>query len=326
MMTDIAIRHDIDKFALEVRLALKDLGTSEVSELTEGLEADLAAQAEEQGSDFALPDSGEYARELREAAGLPSYSRGVFGFVDRSLRIAAHKVASSPLAGAVLRFLVGMAPIWWIGRAYIAFCLFEVFVMHTRYAYFPRSPFEWIVLIALLVASTQLGRKTANLRRFWQRTVSVLNLLAILVAPLTLSQASAVAADSLYLYENGAQLPAVEVGLKLNSQQVDNIFVYDDQGNPLKDVQLFTQSGEPLSVEFNGLDFPQVVFQSEFLDAHYVENQRAGRGSGWNVFPLQMVSLIDSETVVNGDYLESVPIDTPMPFPTVPALREVAPR
>lgn len=321
-MTATAITPDIDQFAKEVRLALKDLGSSEVSELTEGLEADLAAQFEEQGSDFVFPDSASYAAELREAAGLPAHTRGIFALVDRFVRVAADAIAHNPVTSATARFLISLAPIWWIARGYVAYFVFENVVLRTSYGFVPRSFVDWLALVTGVVVSVQLGRRTWKLNRFWVRTVSVLNLFAVIVAPAAFGQAVSVASEALNLYEQGAQVPIVQEGLMLNSQQVDNIFVYDEKGNPLEDVQLFTQSGDPLSVKFNGIDFPQVVFEDAYLDMQYVENQRASRGNGWNVFPLKMVHNSQVTKIDNGEDLTNVLVDTPLPYPSVPALNK----
>jgi hypothetical protein len=137
-----------------------------------------------------------------------------------------------------------------------------------------------------------------------------------------------VVAQGHQLYSEGAVPPQVETGLRLNSQQVDNIFVYDEKGQPLTDVQLFTQDGDPISVKFNSGNFPAVslVFSDSYVDYQYIENTRALRGSGWSVFPLPIVPTSDAGKVEAGEDMTWDAVPAPLPYPTVPALKELTSR
>lgn len=326
-MTATTSRPDIDQFAADVRSELKDLGSIEVIELTEGLEADLAAQADEQGDAFAIPNVAEYAAELREAAGLPAVSRGLFGIADRIARRAREFVAHNRIASPLARFFGSFAPVWWLVRGYLAFYVVQlVFIQPAQI--FPMSLVGWLVLAAGVYVSAQLGRRAWKLNRFWMRTVTVLNVFAVIVAPGVLGIVTSVVAQGHQLYSEGAVPPQVETGLRLNSQQVDNIFVYDEKGLPLSDVQLFTQDGDPISVKFNSGTFPAVslVISDSYAEYQYIENTRSLRGSGWSVFPLSVVPTSDSDKIANGEDMSWDAVPAPLPYPTVPALKKPASR
>lgn len=67
-----------------------------------------------------------------------------------------------------------------------------------------------------------------------------------------------------------------------------NIYAYDAQGNPIKEVQLFDQNGDPLTT-VGGWQTPESRFDQCLLGADQpipvaLEN---GRENVWNVFPLQ---------------------------------------
>jgi hypothetical protein len=326
-MTATTIRPDIDQFAANVRSALKDLGSEEVSELTEGLEADLVAQAAEQGDSFELPDVVEYASELREAAGLPAVSHGLFGLVERVARRVNEFVVHNRIVSPLARLFVSFAPVWWIVRGYLAFYVVQLVFIQPA-AIFPTSPVGWLVLASALYISTQLGRRAWKLNRFWSGIVTVLNVFAVIVAPGIIGVVASVVSEGHQLYNAGAVVPQVETGLRLNSQQVDNIFVYDEKGNPLTDVQLFTQDGDPISVKFNTEPFPSVslVLSDSYTDFVYTENTRALRGSGWNVFPLPMIPTSDVWKVEAGEDVTWDAVPAPLPYPTVPALKETQSR
>lgn len=311
----------IDRFAAEVRLALKDLGRGEVEELTDGLEADLKAQSAEQGKAFVLPEPLEYARELREAAGLPSQSSGFFGLLERIGRMAAVAVAGNPITRSISKFFASVTPIWWFARAFFAFFLIETFLLRNPWPHNPLEMGSLVLITALVIGSVQLGRHVGTLPRVWKRVVFAFNVFAVVVAPPIFGTMSAVSLEAFALYEDGASLPVVQEGLKLNSSQVDNIFVYDESGKPLSDVQLFTQDGEPLSVGFNGVTFPVVALRNQAAqDFIYIENPRATIGKGWNVFPLKMVPVSDIGKVENGEDMSWDAVRTPLPYPSVDPL------
>ncbi len=75
-MNSILTTPEIRLYVRAVRERLEDLTEEEREELVGGLDADLNDLVEERGID-ALPDPGEYARELRTAAGFDPEMRPV---------------------------------------------------------------------------------------------------------------------------------------------------------------------------------------------------------------------------------------------------------
>ncbi len=322
-MTDTTPSPDIDRFAKDVRAALKDLSSEEVAELTEGLEADLVAQADEQESEFVLPDPSSYATELREAAGLPMREKGIFGHIDRVARRLSAQIAHNRTLRSVTRFFATFAPVWWIARGYVAFVVIQMVIFQTWPIYFPSNVVGWVGLVALVLGSAQIGRRAWTTNRFWTRIIATLNVFAVIAALPIFLGLRTVTSDAFALYSNGAVLPEVQTGLKMNGQQVDNIFVYDENGDPLTDVQLFDQNGDPISVEFNSGTFPQVTFQGSLVEEMYIESPRASRGNGWNVFPLSIVPTSDSGKIENGEDMSWEAVPAPLPFPSAPALKKI---
>lgn len=322
-MTDTTLSPEIDRFAKDVRAALKDLSSDEVAELTEGLEADLAAQADEQEREFVLPDPGNYAAELREAAGLPIREKGIFGYIDRVARRLSARIAHNRVLLSATRFFASFAPVWWLARGYVAFVIIQLVVFQTWPVYTPNNVVGWIGLVVLVFGSAQIGRRAWTPNRFWTRIIGTLNVVAIVVAVPTFLGLRTFASDAVALYTSGAVVPEIETGLKMNSQQVDNIFVYDENGDPLTDVQLFDQNGDPISVKFNSGTFPQVMFQGSLVEMIYIESPRASRGNGWNVFPLSVVPTSDSGKIENGEDMSWEAVPAPLPFDSAPALKKI---
>lgn len=322
-MNVATLRPDIDRFAKDVRAALKDLSPDEVAELTDGLEADLVAQSDEQGAAFALPTPDKYTAELREAAGLPRREKGIFGSIDRVARRISARIAHNRLLHSVTRFLASFAPVWWLARGYVAFVLIQVVVFQTWPIYTPNNVVGWIGLVVLVFGSAQIGRRAWTTNRFWTRFIATLNVFAIVVAVPTFLGLRTFVTEAFALYSNGAVVPEVQTGLKMNSKQVDNIFVYDENGVPLTDVQLFDQDGDPISVKFNSGTFPQVMFQGSLVEMIYIESPRASMGNGWNVFPLSIVPTSDGGKIEDGEDMSWEAVPSPLPFPSAPALKKI---
>jgi len=115
-------------------------------------------------------------------------------------------------------------------------------------------------------------------------------------------------------YQNTYAAPSdsyVSPGLVQNGEQVTNIFAYDAAGQPLPDVQLFDQDGQPLGVVD---DSPNTPYLSQFDEAGtehvLVPSRRVPGGSGWNVYPLGHVA---SEDVYPRDALAQREARTELP-------------
>lgn len=321
-MTNKTQKEQIEKFAAQVRAALKDLSKSEIAELTEGLEADLAATAEEQGASFKLGDAGSYADELRNAAGLPKKNRKInFSGIGDLWHETIAKVESNKIGAAILAFFKPLAPVWWFARAYMAWFILGSFGYQTQRVY-PESTLEFFLLLLFIFVSVQLGRGAFKLNQFFSRVVVGLNIFAVVISPAVLATASNEISQMYWAYTfqqngDGEYLPE---GLTSNGAYVENIFVYDAEGNPLKDVQLFDQNGDPLLTQ-NAIESSDGVsmglFENNFEYYYYIANPLGFGDGGWNVYPLKGAL----EGDIDAGKLDTPAVDAKLPFQKAPALQ-----
>ncbi|TFD58837.1 hypothetical protein E3T39_10700 [Cryobacterium suzukii] len=300
----------IRDFALAVRAALSDLPADDVDDLTDGLEADLMEQAADfddadagaAAPDFELGDPVAYADELRGAAGLPV--RGATPTVRVSARRrlraragaaradAARRIRSSAAGAAVLDFLLVLRPLWWVLRGWVVYAVAEIFV-GGAISTVPTDPVRWLVLCAFVILSVQWGRGRWLPWRWLPRFRTVVSVCAVLALPLVLNltahQAANAQASAYMEYDTYSTQ-----GLLQNGQEVTNLFAYDADGQPLRDVQLFDQDGRALNVvndPANANNLPQLDAAGE--QDLVVPSLLVPGGSGWNVFPLRLVKSAD---------------------------------
>jgi hypothetical protein len=332
-MTTTAVRPDIVAFAAAVRSQLDDLPADDVDDLLDGLEADLSDQADEAGAAFELPDAAAYAAELRTAAGLPVRARG--GKVRRTLdtldRAAADRwrsfvaaVRTQPFTGWVIDTLIALRLVWWLVRAGVLYILLVPLlpIAHPR----GTAPLDLLVsptvnlvyaviLTALVVLSVQWGRgRWAPVA--WLRVLrTVVSVIAVIAAPflfMVLVNEGRAAMNNV----QSVGYQSYEPGLAVDGQRVRNVFAYDAQGNPIEQVQLFDQDGQPLTT---------VGPNGSFDDWDYyfyggggpvpVARQVAGRQPVWNSFPLREVTWTEGSEIDPDDAV--VPS---FPFREVPPL------
>lgn len=334
MTATVSTTHDIAAFAREVRTHLDDLPADEVDDLLDGLEADLAEQAADNGASFTLPDAAGYAAELRTAAGLPDRAEGPGPRVplrERAERLrtdAARRIRSSHAGDAVLDLLVSLRPLWWVIRGvalYVTLTLLTVPLLG-RVDVVPGDGLAWAVLLGSLVLSVQWGRGMWLPTR-WLRVVrmgvnavtTVVAILMLIAAPTVLPQIFAQQAAMSYEYVDNSQ-----PGLVLDGQRVRNVFAYDAAGQPLTDVQLFTEQGEPLTTIGTGGTSENWLWDQYFAGGGGpVTSPVAGTGTAplWNVFPLR--ETVDADMYGN-PAVESATAPVP-PRASVPAIVPLVP-
>ncbi|WP_344767416.1 hypothetical protein [Aeromicrobium panaciterrae] len=328
-MTTSTVTPEIVSFARGVRAALADLPADEVDELTDGLEADLAeAYAEDLQRE--LPDPVAYAAELRLAAGLPVRTKvrhGALGAIGDSLRdtrrdigIAIHR---NPMLSGIADFLGTLRPVWWVLRAWLATWLVAAFFGSEQGYWFGGTGW-FFVLAAFIVVSVQLG-----LGRWQGRGIATFvligNVVAILALPIVKAAADNGGSDRYTIgFQDGVSAadPEQVSGLTIQGEPVTNIFAYGADGNPLRNVQLFDQSGHPINL-FGDSTEDGVPCAGESQDcSELVQPATLETGqTTFNLFPLGTVpsQWDDSEGA-------SVPIPGakatygPAPFVKVPAV------
>lgn len=335
--TDALSAH-VRGYAQAVRLHLADLGPDVAEDLTDGLEADLTeavlddgvasadGAAGTQAFDLAarFGPAGEYAAELRAAAGLPAAApavragRGPVRLVADAWRVVAERwrtawrpLTSTPGWAAALGFVRSLAPAWWILRGWVVAQVLLASFAVSEIALWPETTPGRIAVVAAIVVSVQWGRGRWLPRWAWfPRVVAVASVVAGLLAfPLV----ARVEADSRPMaagytdYNSGwtdgfndAQVTAagsgsatngtVTDGVWVDGMQVSNLFAYDAAGNPIRDVQLYDDRGRPVrtidgAATWDTWSVPDVAGDWSFQPAIASDGR-----TRWNVFPLRGVT------------------------------------
>lgn len=248
--TRVSLDEQIRSFAAAVRTHLDDLPEDELDEIMTGLGADLAEQAADNDGVLDVGDPGAYADELRSAAGLPprgaaDHERPVAERFAAWRRRTAENVRRSPFGAWLLDLAVTLRPVWWVLRGYGFFVVLRFFIApgaNSANGMVPDSVLEWLVILVLALVSVQWGRGLwlpRNPLRHIRTVFSVVAGLALLVA-----LPSLLTPRVEYVYDEYPN----DSGLLLDGVQVGNIFAYDADGQPLEQVQLYTDKGTPLNL------------------------------------------------------------------------------
>lgn len=244
---DASLDERIRAFAAAVRGHLDDLPAEDAEDITAGLVADLSEKAADNDGSIDLDDPAGYAEELRNAAGLPPRSdsrmRESLGTRVRSrLGTLAAGLRSSRFGAWMLDLLIALRPVWWVLRAAAIYGIVLGITGKGHGSFWPDSLLGWGLLAALTLVSVQWGRGRwlpSNALRHVRTVVSI-----VAAAALPFVFVWMVSTQTEYVSEG--YYPPGE--LLLNGVQVGNIFVYDAEGKPLQDVQLFTGKGTPLNL------------------------------------------------------------------------------
>jgi hypothetical protein len=278
-MNTIITTPEVRLFLRAVRERLEDLTDEEREELVGGLDADMNDLVEERGVD-ALPEPGDYARELRTAAGFEPEMQPTRVRLGAGLRVsgvldAAHArwdTLVNDLPGDPWGLLQALRPAWWILRAWVALQMVDLLWGNgnTSLGLSPIPSLEglgWLLLAVTSFVSIQIGRG-----KLWpgrprggavgRLLLLAVNLLALACLPVTVDRVAtpdSVAAvvsgsdnDVADSYQQGydeARSQYVRKGMYVDGHWVSNIYPYDASGRPLVGVQLLDQTGAPVSVE-----------------------------------------------------------------------------
>lgn len=282
MTTTLDVNPAVADFATAVRHSLSDLDAEVLSELTDGLEADLADKLAD-GAE--LGDPAAYAAELRAAAGLEAPRRTTVSDNVRA-NLADVRKRLAPLrehavVAEVLGFFVALRPVWWLVRGLALFSIFN------EVSAVPRNPAGWALLIGALVLSVQWGRGRWLPWRWSRGAVVALSVVAILMLPALLTNTG----SRLTFQDTFNPDDYIPTGLNVGGEPVVNIFAYGADGEPLDDVRLFDQDGDPLSTidEEYGQDFVE-QWSEDGESRVLVPSDRVGGFRGWNVYPYKVVS------------------------------------
>jgi hypothetical protein len=234
-----------EQYLDRVRAALADLPTDEREELLEDLPAHLADVAAE--SDGALEERlgtpEEYAAELRASAGLEPAQRGT-----NARRFADYSAAMQqwPAWQRFRAFAPSLRPGWWVLRGYIVALAITAAATDIEHygltVELDEDLFFFLPFAALVIwASVWFGRRSTGWRGPRRAVVYGLNG-AVVFAGLALASVM----SSPHVEEATASYDAPDARAPMT--WVDDIYVYDQNGQPLRDVRLYDQFGNPIQL------------------------------------------------------------------------------
>ncbi|GAT74754.1 putative membrane protein [Microbacterium sp. HM58-2] len=324
--TDVSIDERIRSFAASVRRHLDDLPEDELDEILGGLTADLAEQAADNGGVLELGDPADYAEELRSAAGFPPRGEAVkrppFGERFTAWRRGiADGIRRNPFGAWLLDLLVSLRPVWWVLRGFAMFALAKLLIaILPPWAYtpfegwaLPSNALEWLLLLGVVVVSVQWGRGRWVPQNPLRHLRPVTSILAVLVLPLA---AGSVLSPRVEYIDTGYQ----PQGLMLDGVQINNIFAYDSEGNPIDQVQLFTGKGTPINLLGSSYEESAYWTQDDGWTASIPLRDYRDRPV-WNVYPLDEAEL----STTTGEPKKSTIARPELPFPKAPDIRSTEP-
>lgn len=295
-MTAPTILDPVAAYAAAVRRHLLDLGPEVIDDLTGGLEADLAESLADALGGAAPTDAGSadavvltdadltsrfgspaaYAAELRESAGLPPAGTPVRkpSLRDRGAALLGRwNRALNALPGwpPLRDFVVALKPLWWLLRgwtlAVVVTIPLQVFIGGTvRSMLAPQTIFAWLLILAGVVVSVQLGRGawvlTGRLGKVWRVAAGLLipcSLVVVISANDEIGQAySQRWWDRYGPVQTQSAIDAAFAGdtsgILVGGQRARNLFVYGPDGALIDGAQIVDQAGRPV-VLANGGDW-----------------------------------------------------------------------
>ena len=294
--------------------------------------------------------AAEYARELRTAAGIPPavpgaapvvgraarvVARGgrLVGAVRRAARRATEPLRSSPFWQAVAGFVSTLRPVWWMVRGWVVFTLLlgglmMASVSSATQRFVPEDVLGWVLLVVVVLGSVQAGRSAVRDGEWVRPALAFFNIIALVALPLALSQSRTMLEQRLgssYPVYVETQVPVQmppEDGVRVDGQLVSNLFVYDAQGNPLEDVQIFDDRGRQVRTTYDE-GWSQWYLPGVDEPWSFAGVQDADGRTRWNVYPMTGAPFSqwdqdgDGKRVLTAGSALRTP---PRPFPQAPAL------
>ncbi|HVC77034.1 MAG TPA: hypothetical protein VND96_11045 [Candidatus Micrarchaeaceae archaeon] len=254
--------NDVARYAAAVRAALASLPDAERESLLEDLESHLAEVAGE--SDQSLEDRlgkpANYAAELRSAYGAANEIRNVPSRVryrDR-FRALVSAALGTHAYSEVRAFLPELRAGWWVLRAYLL-VLILAFMFRNGLNLRPiPNPFTSSGLLQILatllaiVISVRLGRRGMPANKGWRGAAVAVNVgIALLALPVLVSMGTG--SNYYGYYAADSSDPNLSQASAGYYSGFTNIYPYSKDGQPLRDVLLYDQNGQPIVPAANGL-------------------------------------------------------------------------
>jgi hypothetical protein len=245
---------EINLYVFAVRAALVDLPESLREELLEDLPEHLAEVLADGGGTLVerLGSPEAYAADLRASVGFvggfpdpPTRRHQFYEVRDQAmLRLGQADRKLGPLLGypKVSEFLVLLRPAWWVLRGYLAAMVLAWMLDDSGQpiGLLPRIGGSEAVALLLLglcvVASIWLGRRSLRLTRWPRLALYAGSVILVLVALGGFSSADSSSRDSGY----------TDVNYDNPYGNVEDLFVYDEQGRLVTNARIVDQNGTPL--------------------------------------------------------------------------------
>jgi hypothetical protein len=261
---------EVAGYAAEVRAQFADLPADESADLLEDLEDHLREVATEDAGTLRerLGAPAAYARELRQAAGLPepgegsgSGGPGAGSRPRRRLRAGARQAMADAELRArryragreVLDYLPSLRPAWWVLRGWVAVRILEAMTTAAHpwheITLIPQvGNSTFVGLVALLVAipaSVYAARQTVPdgwRRRAMGAGEGILVLFTIGMALSAIGNQG----DYADTRSGVSYVQQSRPGLVEDGKPISNLYVYDQNGKQLNGVFVYDQDGLPL--------------------------------------------------------------------------------
>lgn len=340
----IPTRPEVEAFVAEVRARLADLSDEEREELVGGLEGDLSDQLADRPEVLTdvLGDPAAYAAELRAAAGLPERGRAGWRWLpavrrpgrlgddlDRVRTWLLAEVELRPWSRQAWSVAEALRPAWWALRAWIVVTfLDQVAGEWENVTLVPTLGIDVLgplVLAVAIVLSALIG-----LGRLWPgsgpdrpllaRLLLIAANVAALLLPFSFQLAGQHEHSDYSGYSAGYRDGRHQPGLRVDGDEVRNVFAYNRDGRLIQGAQLFRANGEPLDIRAG--------------DAHLGRGKERTVGCGWfngtsqlfNVFPLAQREQRRGSCLEEAERRDAGPVTTPEPpFAAVPPVTSPVP-
>ncbi|MDR0482627.1 MAG: hypothetical protein LBH13_05660 [Cellulomonadaceae bacterium] len=352
----------VRSYTESVRAHLSDLPPEVIDELAGGLEVDLedALADRNRTADTPLEAFGSpvaYAAELRDAAGLPPAPSATAG----SQPAGSHPANSPGIAQQRASFLAGirstataladgfrqllgslrtsrfvarvsplvgdLCPVWWVARGWFLGALIASWLGGSPgTSLIPWRPGDLTVMLVTIVISVQWGRGRWKPWRWITGVIVVASVIALVAAPTVINGTTWANAWGMRTAHEPVETVPRD-GLFVDGTQVSNLFVYDGEGQPVPNAQIFDARGVPVTLSVEGSeasgtwgDNPMVGGQGD--DGNVLQPSVSVEGTAaWNVFPLPTFRFDVLKESPDGELVPTtgaLPLPTAWPFPNVP--------
>ena len=306
-------------YAAAVRAALADLPGSDRETLLEDLDEHLAEVAAEPGMSLEerLGSPEAYAAELRAAYGGGPRSRGRSLFRERvrerlhgrvtgaARRVHTRLLVLPPYRQAAV-FAPELRPAWWVLRGY-AIAL-AVLAPISSPGLVPGDIAAWAFTLVVVWASVWLGRRGLARPSRWGRVLLFCaNLVAAALVLGTMADVPSTSSRSV-AFDYGPRPDAHAQGMRVEMVSspnggVYNIFPYAEDGTPLRNVRLYDQDGNPITMD------PEMYGQTAVLSCGSEPPLR-------NAYPLALRPIEHPGDVAGDGPWATCATVTPTPAPT----------